>query len=251
MRKRAIPLIAACLGLVAPVIAQNDSGRTDRPYQDSASRDHDQNYSYPDRIAAGTQIDIRTNETIDVRDRANNQVYTGVVAKDVMGENRNVLIPRGANAELMVTNAGNEGMSVDLESITVNGHRYMVNASTYKGARHGGLGENKRTGEYVGGGALLGTIVGAIAGGGKGAAIGAAAGAGAGAGGEVLTHGKAVRVPAETILSFRIEQPLELGRGAYSRDNGYDRDGHHYHDDYYSHDRDQQQNRPYQPPPPQ
>ena len=36
-----------------------------------------------------------------------------------------------------------------------------------------GIGKNKRTAEYVGGGAVLGTLLGAIAGGGKGAAIGA------------------------------------------------------------------------------
>ena len=78
-------------------------------------------------------------------------------------------------------------MSVDLESVTVNGRRYMVSAEAYDKSRGSGLGKNKRTGEYVGGGAALGAIIGAIAGGGKGAAIGAAAGGGAGAGTQVLT----------------------------------------------------------------
>jgi hypothetical protein len=160
------------------------------------------------------------------------------VADDVTGENGTVLIPKGANAELLVATGDRNDLSVDLESITVRGHRYMVAAEAYDRARHTGIGANKRTGEYVGGGALLGTIIGAIAGGGKGAAIGAMAGSGAGAGGEILTRGKAVRVPAETVLSFRLEQPLEIGRGVYSRDNGYDRDGAHYHDDYYHRDHD-------------
>ena len=62
----------------------------------------------------------------------------------------------------------------------------------------------------VGGGALLGTLVGAIAGGGKGAAIGAASGAAAGAGAQVLTRGKAVKVPAESKLRFKLEEPLHL-----------------------------------------
>src|SRR5438445_4979213 len=68
-----------------------------------------------------------------------------------------------------------------------------------------GLGKNKRTAEMVGGGAVLGTLIGAIAGGGKGAAIGAATGAAAGAGTEVLTRGKAVRVPAESKLRFKLD----------------------------------------------
>jgi len=62
----------------------------------------------------------------------------------------------------------------------------------------------------VGGGAVLGTLIGAIAGGGKGAAIGAAAGGVTGAGAQVLTRGKEVKVPAETILQFKLTQPLRL-----------------------------------------
>ncbi|HVX66192.1 MAG TPA: hypothetical protein VHA11_06310, partial [Bryobacteraceae bacterium] len=55
-----------------------------------------------------------------------------------------------------------------------------------------------------------GTILGAIAGGGKGAAIGAVAGGAAGAGAQVLTRGKDVKVPAETQLTFRLDQPINL-----------------------------------------
>jgi hypothetical protein len=69
-----------------------------------------------------------------------------------------------------------------------------------------GPGENKRTGEFVGGGAAFGTVLGAIAGGGKGAAIGALAGASA----EVLTRGDHVRLPAETMLPFRLDLPVNL-----------------------------------------
>jgi hypothetical protein len=42
------------------------------------------------------------------------------------------------------------------------------------------------------------------------AAIGAAAGAGAGAGTQILTRGKTVKVPAETTLRFKLDQPLTL-----------------------------------------
>jgi len=62
----------------------------------------------------------------------------------------------------------------------------------------------------VGGGAALGTLLGALAGGGKGAAIGAIAGAAAGGGVQVLTKGREIRVPAETVLHFRLDQPLHL-----------------------------------------
>ena len=73
-----------------------------------------------------------------------------------------------------------------------------------------GIGANKKTGEYVGGGALLGAIIGAVAGGGKGAAIGAGVGAAAGAGGVILTKGSQVKVPVETVLNFKLDQDLQL-----------------------------------------
>jgi hypothetical protein len=62
----------------------------------------------------------------------------------------------------------------------------------------------------VGGGAVLGTLIGAIAGGGKGAAIGAAVGAAGGATAQVLTRGEEIRVPAESVLTFRLDQPWRL-----------------------------------------
>jgi hypothetical protein len=62
----------------------------------------------------------------------------------------------------------------------------------------------------VGGGAALGTLIGAVAGGGSGAAIGAAVGAAGGAAVQVLTKGDEVRVPAESVLTFRLENPLQL-----------------------------------------
>ena len=62
----------------------------------------------------------------------------------------------------------------------------------------------------VGGGAVLGTLLGAIAGGGKGAVIGAIGGAAGGAAVQVLTKGKEVNVPAETLLTFRTDAPLRL-----------------------------------------
>src|SRR5262249_40059549 len=70
-----------------------------------------------------------------------------------------------------------------------------------------------------------GAIIGAIAGGGKGAAIGAGAGAAAGAGVQVLTRGDRVNVPAESLLTFRLAQPLRAG----VVDNGYTQNGVHYH----------------------
>jgi len=177
-------------------------------------------------IRAGTTISVRTNETIDVRN-SDGQVFRGVVDQNVVDGSGNVAIPKGSGVELLVKNASNRDLTLDLESVTVNGHRYAVSAGADRIAsgRRDGLGKNTRTAEFMGGGALLGTIVGAIAGGGKGAAIGAAAGAGAGAGTQALTRGNTVNVPAESLLTFRLDQPLQMA----AADHGFTRNGRHYH----------------------
>jgi hypothetical protein len=130
--------------------------------------------------------------------------------------------------ELIVRRARDNDLILDIESITSYGQRYAIDtqAQRIESSDRSGIGANKRTGEFVGGGAVLGTIIGAIAGGGKGAAIGAAAGAAAGAGGQVLTQGREVRVPAESILNFRLDRPLLVN----IPDTGSMRSGYHYHD---------------------
>jgi uncharacterized protein YcfJ len=106
---------------------------------------------------------------------------------------------------------GNGDLTLDVQSIAVDGRRYRVSTADQELENHrDGVGANKRTGQFVGGGAVLGAVIGAIAGGGRGAAIGAVAGAGAGAGAQIVTQGKEVHVPAETVLRFRLDRPLWL-----------------------------------------
>jgi hypothetical protein len=179
-------------------------------------------------IDAGMNITVRTNEAI----RANGddgRVYSGVVQMDVADRNGNIAIPRGSNVELVVRRISNTDVAVDLDSVMINGERYGIRAEDLVSSQNdSGIGTNKRTGEYLGGGAVLGAIIGAIAGGPKGAAIGAAGGAAAGGGVQLLTRGRNVDVPAEAFLTFRLERPLRAG--VY--DNGYMQDGVHYHQAY-------------------
>jgi hypothetical protein len=178
-------------------------------------------------LAPGTLIPVRTNEYIRADD-TDYRVFSGTVDQDVRGTDGRVAIPRGSAVELIARHARDNDLVLDLDSVTVNGQRYAVDTDTQRVASRDGIGANRRTGEFVGGGAILGSIIGAIAGGGKGAAIGAAAGAAAGAGGQVLTRGRAISVPPESLLTFRLERPLNIG----VTDRGIMRDGQHYHDYY-------------------
>src|SRR5262249_2231496 len=141
-------------------------------------------------------------------------------------------IPQGSDTELVVRRASNNDLILDVDSVIVNGQRFGIEtqeAAISGAGNQKGLGANSRTGKYVGGGAIIGAIIGAIAGGGKGAAIGAGAGAAAGAGAQILTRGARVTVPAETLVTFRLDQAMRspaLESGFY-RDDGY-----HYHRGY-------------------
>ena len=176
------------------------------------------------RLDPGTVVPIRTDQLIN-SERNDGRIYTGTVAHDIVDDNGRLAIPRGSTAELRVQVARDNDLILDLESLTVNGERYAVQVGADRVESKKSVGANRRTGEFVGGGAVLGTIVGALAGGGKGAAIGAAAGAAGGAGVEIATSGRIVRIPAESVLTFRLERPLEMGVA----DTGSDREGVHYH----------------------
>jgi hypothetical protein len=180
--------------------------------------------AWAEPIPPGTEVAVRNDITIDVRD-ADGRVFPGFVARDVAAPDGRIVIPRGSRAELIVRRLGPRDFAVDLASVTVHGRRYSIDTSDAEHVHNHG--EGRRTGAFAGGGAIVGTLLGAIAGGGKGAAIGALAGGAAGAGTAIATRGERVHIPAESVLTFRVEQPLDI-----YPDRGYERDGNHYHRDW-------------------
>ena len=167
-------------------------------------------------IPSGTEVKVRADQAITA-DAANvGRTYDATVSDDVKDSSGNVAIPKGSRAQLSVVPTDKQGeVEMGLSSVTVNGRSYQLasNTVTTSGGKEG-VGKNKRTAKYVGGGALAGTLIGAIAGGGKGAAIGALAGGAAGAGAQTLTKGSKVNIPAESQLAFRLDQDLQLRRSS-------------------------------------
>jgi hypothetical protein len=150
------------------------------------------------RLEPGTLIAVRTNEGIDA-DKGDNRVYTGIVDQDVRGDNGRLAIPRGSRVELMVRVEPDNDLIIDLESVNVNGNRYAVRTNVNRQ-------ESRRDDSIVG------AIVGAIQGG--------------------QARGRSVHIPRDSVLTFRLQRPLEMGVA----DRGIDRDGRHYHN-YYDDDR--------------
>jgi hypothetical protein len=168
-------------------------------------------------LGEGTKVSVRTEDTIDSAKAAEGQSYAAEVADDVLDANGDVVIPHGSNAQIVIRSASKGGrfhgasdLVLDLQSISVEGQQYTVSTTDLKQSGKQGLGANKRTAEYSGGGAALGAIIGAIAGGGKGAAIGAGAGAGAGAVTQIATKGGSIKVPSETVLTFQLDKPVKI-----------------------------------------
>jgi hypothetical protein len=168
-------------------------------------------------VGAGALVPVRVEETIDAAVASQGQTYAAEVTRDIPDASGDVVIPRGSNAQIIIRSASKGGrirgasdLVLDLDSVSVGGQRYQLDTADYVEKGRDGVGKNRRTAIFSGGGAAAGAIIGAIAGGGKGAAIGAASGAGAGAATQIVTKGGSIRVPAETILTFKLDAPLRV-----------------------------------------
>lgn len=136
---------------------------------------------------AGTELVVRTVETIDSRRVGADQLFAAIVEHQISDASGHVIIPARSSAQLVIRQVwpGDVGSSpeivLDVQSITVDGRRFAV-----------------------------GTVAGAIASGHKGATIGLLIGAADGSASEVLTKGRDVKVPAETVLRFLLDKPVTL-----------------------------------------
>ncbi len=166
-------------------------------------------------IPAGTVLTVRLGQAVGSKISNNGDTFPATLAEPVVAGGRTV-IPADAEAEGTVVQAaplgrfkGGAVLRVALTSVTVNGTPRQVQTAAVSQSVKG---KGKRSAVLIGGGAGLGALIGGLAGGGKGAAIGAIAGAGAGTAGTAFTGNKDIVLPAESTLSFKLTQPLELRR---------------------------------------
>jgi hypothetical protein len=167
-------------------------------------------------VPSGTEISVQTHETIDGSTAANDQLFDANVTENVRDADGKVVIPAGAKAQILIKSLtkggkiqGQSDLVLDLASVSIDGRQYALSTADLEEKGRAGVGKNKRTAEFLGGGAAIGGIVGALLGGGKGAAIGAGAGAGGGTLAQAMTKGS-IRVEAETILVFKLDMALEV-----------------------------------------
>ena len=123
-------------------------------------------------LPAGTHIRVRLDQDLGSKINNPGDSFSATVADEVV-VNGTAVIPRGARADGTVVDA-------------------------------------KPLGRFIGGGAGLGALIGGLAGGGKGALLGAMAGGGAGTAGSAFTGNKQIVLPAETMLTFRLDRPIHI-----------------------------------------
>jgi hypothetical protein len=167
-------------------------------------------------IDAGTEISVQTDETIDGSTASDGQTFAADVTEAVRDAQGKVVIPAGAKAQVVIKSLtqagkikGQADLVLDLASVSIDGRQYALSTVDLEEKGRAGLGKNKRTAEFLGGGAAIGGVVGALLGGGKGAAIGAGIGAGGGTAAQAMTKGN-IRVEAETTLTFKLDAQLRV-----------------------------------------
>jgi hypothetical protein len=162
-------------------------------------------------VRAGTELVVRTVEMIDSRNSMADQIFSAIVEQDVDSDARAV-VPAGSSAQLVIRQVssgdatGSPEMALDIQSMTIAGRRYAVSRAEVMLKTGPGIDAARGSAETTGA-AVLGTVIGAAAGA-RGAAAGAAAAGEAGA--QVLTSGHDLRVPADTVIRFRLDRPLTL-----------------------------------------
>lgn len=164
-------------------------------------------------LPADTRLRVRLDQDLGSKISQPGDSFQATVADDVVVDGQTV-IAKDSRAEGTVVDArplgkfkGGALLELRLERVHTNWGSYPVATSTIERAEKG---KGKRTAAFIGGGGAFGAIIGGLAGGGKGAAIGALAGGGAGTAGSAFTGNKQIFLPAETLLTFRLEHSVHI-----------------------------------------
>jgi hypothetical protein len=164
-------------------------------------------------LPRGTRLQVRLNQTINVKHVESGDRFTGSLAEPVV-EGNVVAVPAGsaATGEVLVAHKrglfkGRSMMALTLTRLDVNGTTYRVDTSSLSRSKKG---KGRRSAAFIGGGAGMGMLIGGVATGGVGLLVGGLAGGGAGALGAAFTGNRDLSIPAESVVTFRLQNDLIL-----------------------------------------
>ncbi len=169
--------------------------------------------SGPVTIPAGTLLQIRTSEPLNVTKLKAGASFQVTVASDVY-EGNVLTLPRGAVLQGTVVNVKQPGrfggsgiLDLRLTQLQLGDNSYPVETDLWSSKSPNKAGY---TATNTAGGAIMGAIIGGIIGRGPGAAIGAVAGGGAGLLASGATNGPRVILPPEALLNFHLANPITV-----------------------------------------
>lgn len=161
-------------------------------------------------VPAGTRILIRMTDSLDSSRNRVGSIFTAVLQTNLQVGNQVVaragtpVHGRLAESRSAGRVAGRSELQLELTDIIINGTAFPLLTGDYTVQGSNAVGGTARRGL---GGAGLGAAIGAIGGNaGRGAAIGAVAGGGS----SLISRGEQIRIPSETLLEFRLQQPASL-----------------------------------------
>jgi hypothetical protein len=164
-------------------------------------------------LPRGTRLEVRLNQTIDVKHARPGEMFSGNLVESVMAGNT-VAAPAGSTAtgEVLVAHKrglfkGKSVLALRLTRLEVNGAQYRIDTGTLSESKKG---KGRRSAAFIGGGAGMGMLIGGVATGGVGLLVGGLAGGGAGALGAAFTGNRDLSIPAESVVNFRLQNELTL-----------------------------------------
>jgi hypothetical protein len=161
-------------------------------------------------IPAGTSMSVKMLSSLASNTSKPEDPVKGSIAKAVNVSGTTAL-PAGTQILGTVTEAAESGRVKGRAMVEFRFERLVVDDETIRihtaSVKHEAASDTKSDVKKGGLGAGLGAVVGGVIGGGKGAAIGAVAG---GTGTVLATKGKEVEVPAGTVVSVLVQDPITV-----------------------------------------
>lgn len=146
-------------------------------------------------IPSGTRMNVRLEQTVRPGDVKQGDVIPGTLVNDVV-VNGNVLAQSGTAVQTRVTavQSGNPGsLSLQLDSISVNGRNYHLTSNSIHSARDSQSSQNANNGD---GGNTLGSVLGAIA-----------------------NARQSGELPSGSVYAFRLTSPARMSESGSGRSN--------------------------------
>lgn len=151
-------------------------------------------------IPAGTPLLVKLGSSISTRQHKEGHLFSGVLQRNVM-VNGQVAAPEGSKVIGKVTSSrqagrlvGKSSLSIQLQELIVRGYPSQIRSRVLSAGGRGSAGNTL-------GKVIVGAGIGAAVDGSDGAKTGAAVGGGV----ALLTRGKAIEVPAGTLIEFQLE----------------------------------------------